>query len=80
MRTTGASSSSVCNLSRAVYFRFSAPLARTGIKQSKLVVLLGFPNVVRPNESNLDSETITTNHFAEVWMVKQMYSQSNGHV
>ena len=45
-------SSSVCNSSRAGYFQFSAPLARTGMKLSNLAALLDFPNVI--NESNPD--------------------------
>ena len=35
----------------------SAPLVRTGIELSNLAALLDFPNVIRPNESNPDSET-----------------------
>ena len=51
-------SSSLCNSSRVVHSQFATPLARMGIKQLNCVALLDFPNVSRPNESNLES------HFA----------------
>ena len=54
----------LCNSSRAGYFRFSAQLARTEIKQSNLAALLDFPSVIRPNGSNPDDET---SNFVEVW-------------
>lgn len=38
-----------------------------GIKQFNCVPHLNFPNVIRPNESNFDSET---SHFTEVVMLK----------
>ena len=37
---------------------FGTPLARMMLKQSNLAALLDFPNVIRPNESNPDDETI----------------------
>ena len=44
------------------------------------MALLDFPNVVRPNESNPDSET---SHFAGVWTLKKslyirVLSNANG--
>ena len=55
----------MCNSSRVSYFWSGAPLVRRGIKQSHFAALLDFPNVIRPNESNPESET---SHFAGVWM------------
>ena len=69
MRTSDSSSSSVCNSSRAGYFRFSAQLARTGLKRA-LTALLDFPSVIRSNESNPDGET---SHFAAVCSKKIIY-------
>ena len=57
-----SSSSSLCNSSSADYVRLCALLARTGIKLFNLAALLDFPNVIGPNESNLDRET---RHFAQ---------------
>ena len=62
--STRDSSSSVFNSSRAGYFLFPAPLARTGIKLLNLAALLDFPNVIRPNETNPDG---ATSNVAEVW-------------
>ena len=46
-----------------------------GIKQFNLAALLDFPNVIKPNESNPDSET---SNFAAVWthvlVTKRTYS------
>ena len=49
-------STTVMKQKRVSYFRFSAPLAKTGIKLSNVAALLDFQNVIRPSESNPDSE------------------------
>ena len=60
----------VCHSSRAGYFWSDAPLARMRINRFNCAALLDFPNVIRPNESNPDTET---SHFAAVWSLKEMY-------
>ena len=63
-RPRDSSSSSVCNWSRADYFRSGALLAWMGIKRFNLTALQDFPNVIRHNESNpdvsLDTKEIST--------------------
>ena len=71
MCTTDFSSLSVCNSSRVGYFRFSALLARTGLKRCNLAALLEFPNVIRPNELNPDDER---SHYAAFWTLKKKIS------